>query len=83
MTAPRLLLPDVSRLIWGHQGFSGHEQEGTKRTRQESSLGTMGEQIQMNVAIYARVSTADQSTVLQLDELRDYCQRRGDFCRVR
>jgi DNA invertase Pin-like site-specific DNA recombinase len=31
----------------------------------------------MNVAIYARVSTSDQSTALQSDELREYCQRRG------
>ena len=31
----------------------------------------------MNVAIYARVSTSDQSTALQSDELRECCQRRG------
>jgi len=31
----------------------------------------------MKVAIYARVSTSDQSPALQLDELREYCQRRG------
>jgi len=31
----------------------------------------------MKVAIYSRVSTADQSTVMQLDELRAYCQRRA------
>ena len=29
------------------------------------------------VAIYARVSTADQNCGLQLSELREYCQRRG------
>jgi DNA invertase Pin-like site-specific DNA recombinase len=31
----------------------------------------------MKVAIYCRVSTVDQSTDLQLNELREYCQRRG------
>jgi DNA invertase Pin-like site-specific DNA recombinase len=31
----------------------------------------------MRVAIYARVSTMDQSTAMQSDELREYCQRRG------
>jgi len=31
----------------------------------------------MKVALYGRVSTADQSTALQLDELRAYCQRRA------
>lgn len=31
----------------------------------------------MRVAIYARVSTVDQSPALQSDELRDYCQCRG------
>ena len=31
----------------------------------------------MNVAIYARVSTADQSISMQLDELRQYCLTRG------
>ena len=30
----------------------------------------------MRVAIYSRVSTADQSTTMQLDELRAYCVRR-------
>lgn len=30
----------------------------------------------MRVAIYGRVSTAEQSTQMQLDELRAYCQRR-------
>jgi DNA invertase Pin-like site-specific DNA recombinase len=30
-----------------------------------------------NVAIYARVSTADQDCAMQLRDLRDYCQRRG------
>jgi DNA invertase Pin-like site-specific DNA recombinase len=39
----------------------------------------------MKVAIYSRVSTADQSTGLQLDELRAYCIRRQwdiaeEFC---
>ena len=29
------------------------------------------------VALYARVSTEDQSCRSQLDEMRDYCQRRG------
>lgn len=31
----------------------------------------------MRVAIYARVSTADQNPGLQLRELRDYAARRG------
>jgi DNA invertase Pin-like site-specific DNA recombinase len=31
----------------------------------------------MRVGIYGRVSTAEQSTQMQLDELRAYCQRRG------
>src|SRR5690242_11363669 len=31
----------------------------------------------MRVAIYGRVSTAEQSTQMQLEELRAYCQRRG------
>jgi DNA invertase Pin-like site-specific DNA recombinase len=31
----------------------------------------------MRVALYVRVSTADQSLALQLTELREYCQRRG------
>ena len=31
----------------------------------------------MRVAIYARVSTADQNPELQLRELRDYAERRG------
>lgn len=31
----------------------------------------------MNVGIYSRCSTADQNVVMQLDELRSYCQRRG------
>ena len=31
----------------------------------------------MRVAIYARVSTGEQSPEMQLAELRDYCQRRG------
>lgn len=31
----------------------------------------------MNAAIYCRVSTADQSAAMQLDELRAYCGRRG------
>lgn len=30
----------------------------------------------MRVAIYARVSTIEQSTAMQLQELREYCQRR-------
>lgn len=30
----------------------------------------------MRVAIYGRVSTAEQSAAMQLEELRDYCQRR-------
>lgn len=30
----------------------------------------------MKVALYSRVSTVDQSTSMQLQELRDYCQRR-------
>jgi DNA invertase Pin-like site-specific DNA recombinase len=30
----------------------------------------------MQVAIYSRVSTAEQSAQMQLDELRSYCQRR-------
>ena len=30
----------------------------------------------MNVALYTRVSTGDQSTGMQLDELRAYCARR-------
>src|SRR5215467_14044743 len=29
------------------------------------------------VAIYARVSTTDQDCRMQLDELREFCQRRG------
>lgn len=29
------------------------------------------------VALYARVSTADQSTAMQTDALREYAQRRG------
>lgn len=32
---------------------------------------------QMRVAIYARVSTADQNPTMQILELRDYCKRRG------
>lgn len=32
---------------------------------------------QMRVAIYARVSTADQNPAMQICELRDYCKRRG------
>jgi DNA invertase Pin-like site-specific DNA recombinase len=32
---------------------------------------------QMRVAIYARVSTADQNPAMQIRELRDYCTRRG------
>jgi DNA invertase Pin-like site-specific DNA recombinase len=31
----------------------------------------------MRVAIYGRVSTAEQSTVMQLEELRAFCVRRG------
>lgn len=31
----------------------------------------------MRCAIYGRVSTAEQSTIMQLEELRAYCQRRG------
>lgn len=31
----------------------------------------------MKAAIYSRVSTADQSVAMQLDELRNYCERRG------
>jgi DNA invertase Pin-like site-specific DNA recombinase len=31
----------------------------------------------MRVAIYSRVSTADQNVAMQLDELRAYCQRRN------
>jgi DNA invertase Pin-like site-specific DNA recombinase len=31
----------------------------------------------MRCAIYGRVSTAEQSTEMQLEELRAYCQRRG------
>jgi len=31
----------------------------------------------MKAAIYSRVSTADQSVSMQLDELRAYCERRG------
>jgi DNA invertase Pin-like site-specific DNA recombinase len=31
----------------------------------------------MKAAIYSRVSTADQSVSMQLDELRSYCERRG------
>jgi DNA invertase Pin-like site-specific DNA recombinase len=31
----------------------------------------------MRVALYTRVSTADQSVAMQLDELRSYCERRG------
>ena len=31
----------------------------------------------MKAAIYGRVSTADQSVAMQLDELRNYCERRG------
>lgn len=31
----------------------------------------------MRCAIYGRVSTAEQSTIMQLEELRTYCQRRG------
>lgn len=31
----------------------------------------------MNVAVYSRCSTADQSVRMQLDELRSYCERRG------
>jgi DNA invertase Pin-like site-specific DNA recombinase len=31
----------------------------------------------MKAAIYSRVSTADQSVEMQMDELRAYCQRRG------
>jgi DNA invertase Pin-like site-specific DNA recombinase len=31
----------------------------------------------MKCAIYGRVSTAEQSADMQLQELRDYCQRRG------
>jgi DNA invertase Pin-like site-specific DNA recombinase len=30
----------------------------------------------MRVAVYSRVSTAEQSTAMQLEELRAYCQRR-------
>jgi len=30
----------------------------------------------MRVAIYGRVSTAEQSAAMQLEELRAYCQRR-------
>ncbi len=29
------------------------------------------------VALYARVSTSDQTYALQLNELREYCSRRG------
>lgn len=31
----------------------------------------------MRTALYMRVSTADQNSAMQLDELRAYCQRRG------
>jgi DNA invertase Pin-like site-specific DNA recombinase len=31
----------------------------------------------MRIALYSRVSTAEQSAQMQLDELRSYCQRRG------
>lgn len=31
----------------------------------------------MRAAIYGRVSTIEQSTQMQLEELRAYCQRRG------
>src|SRR5580698_8500640 len=31
----------------------------------------------MNTAIYARVSTSEQSSSMQLEELRAYCHRRG------
>jgi len=31
----------------------------------------------MKCAIYSRVSTADQTVSMQLDELRTYCERRG------
>ena len=31
----------------------------------------------MNVALYTRVSTGDQSTAMQTDELKAYCVRRG------
>lgn len=31
----------------------------------------------MQVALYARVSTSDQTCEMQLREMRDYCQRRG------
>lgn len=31
----------------------------------------------MKAAIYSRVSTADQSTSMQIDELHAYCERRG------
>ena len=31
----------------------------------------------MNVAVYARISTADQNASMQEDELRAYCKRRG------
>lgn len=31
----------------------------------------------MRAALYSRVSTADQSVSMQLDELRAYCERRG------
>jgi len=31
----------------------------------------------MKVAIYCRVSTAEQSSAMQVAELRAYCQRRG------
>ena len=30
----------------------------------------------MRVCLYSRVSTAEQSTAMQLEELRAYCQRR-------
>jgi DNA invertase Pin-like site-specific DNA recombinase len=31
----------------------------------------------MNVAVYARISTADQNASMQEDELRAYCKRRA------
>jgi DNA invertase Pin-like site-specific DNA recombinase len=31
----------------------------------------------MRAAIYARVSTSDQSTAMQLSALREYIERRG------
>ena len=48
-----------------------------KSARLPSDCSTARSAESVRAAIYARVSTTDQTCEMQLRELRDYCQRRG------